>query len=140
MQVEGYLFFEGRCEEALQYYQRLLGAEIEMMSRYSDSPEPPREGMIPPGAENKVMHARFRIGDTAVMASDGMCSGQPKFGGFALSLHLTDVAEAERIFAALAEGGTVQMPLAETFWAPRFGMLADRFGVPWMVNVAHKQA
>ena len=104
--------------------------------RFKDSPEPPQPGMVPPGAESKVMHACFRIGDTAVMASDGRCLGQPSFQGFSLSLTAADPAEAERLFATLADGGQVQMPLAKTFFSPRFGMVADRFGVSWMVVVA----
>jgi PhnB protein len=104
--------------------------------RFKDSPEPPQPGMVPPGSEHKVMHTSFRIGDLTVMASDGQCVGQPSFQGFALSLTVPDADEAERLFASLAEGGQVQMPLATTFFSPRFGMVADRFGVSWMVHVA----
>ncbi|MGH7321200.1 MAG: VOC family protein [Candidatus Rokuibacteriota bacterium] len=136
MQVQSYLFFEGRCEEAVEFYRHALGAEVTMLMRYKDSPDPPPPGMIPPGSDNKVMHASLRIGETTVMASDGRCSGQPSFGGFSLSLTVPDAAAADRLFAALADGGHVQMPLTETFWSPRFGMVADRFGVAWMVNVA----
>ena len=138
MQVQGYLFFEGRCEEALEFYKRTLGAEVDMVHRFRDAPggDP---AMIPPGGEDKIMHASFRIGESELMASDGMCGGDAKFSGFSLSITVPDVATAERVFDALADGGTVQMPLAETFWAPRFGMVADRFGVGWMVNVAHKE-
>ena len=136
MQVEAYLFFEGRCEEAVEFYRSALGAEVMMLMRYKDSPEPPPPGVIPPGSENKVMHASLRIGDTTVMASDGTCAGQPGFRGFSLSISVPDAAAADRLFAALADGGQVQMPLAKTFWSPRFGMVADRFGVAWMVNVA----
>ena len=136
MQVQPYLFFDGRCEEAVEFYRRALGAEVTMLMRFKDSPEPPQPGMVPPGAENKVMHSSFRIGDTTVMASDGRCMGQPSFQGFSLSLSVADDAEAERLFAALAEGGQVQMPLAKTFFSSRFGMVADRFGVPWMIVVA----
>ncbi|MBI2312593.1 MAG: VOC family protein [Betaproteobacteria bacterium] len=135
MQVQPYLFFEGRCEEAIEFYSAALGAEVEMLMRFKDSPEPPQPGMIPPGAENKVMHASFRIGDTAVMASDGRCLGKPSFQGFSLSLTAANEAEAERLFAALGKRGQVQMPLAKTFFSPRFGMVADRFGVSWMVIV-----
>jgi PhnB protein len=135
MEVHTYLFFDGRCEEALDFYRKALGAEVTMLMRFKDSPEPPQPGM-PPGSENKVMHASFRIGDTELMASDGGCTGAPRFGGFALSLNARDDAEAERLFATLAEGGQVQMPLAKTFFASRFGMLADRFGVGWMIMVA----
>jgi PhnB protein len=135
MQVQPYLFFDGRCEEALEFYRKALGAEVEMLMRFKDSPEPPQPGMCPPGSENKVMHAAFRIGDTTVMASDGRCTGKPSFQGFSLSLTAPNEAEAERLFAGLGDGGQVQMPLAKTFFSPRFGMLADRFGVSWMVIV-----
>jgi PhnB protein len=135
MQVNPYLFFDGRCDEAMEFYRQALGAEVTTLMRFKDSPEPPRPGMVPPGAENKVMHASFRIGDTTVMASDGRCMGQPSFEGFALTLTLPDEAEADRLFAALGEGGQVQMPLTPTFFSPRFGMVADRFGVSWMILV-----
>ena len=135
MAVHSYLFFEGRCEEALEFYRQALGAEVNMLSRYGDSPD---QSHVPPGGKDKVMHASFRIGDTELMASDGMCTGQPKFAGFSLSIMAPDVESAERTFAALADGGTVQMPLVETFWTPRFGMVADKFGLGWMVNVVHK--
>jgi PhnB protein len=136
MQVQPYLFFDGRCEEAVKFYQSALGAEVTMLTRFKDSPEPHQPGMLPPGAENKVMHASVRIGDTTVLASDGRCLGRPSFQGFALSLTVPNEAEAERLFAALADGGQVQMPIAKTFFSPRFGMVADRFGVSWMVYVA----
>ncbi len=136
MQIQPYLFFDGRCEEALEFYRSKLGAKVEMMMRYKDSPEPAQPGMVPPGSGHKIMHACFRIGDTAVMASDGRCAGKPSFQGFSLSLTAPDEAEAERLFAALGDGGQVQMPLAKTFFASRFGMVADRFGVSWMVVVA----
>lgn len=137
MKVETYLFFEGRCEEAFEFYRQTLGAEVTMLMRFKDSPDPQS---CPPGAgnENKVMHANLKIGETQVMASDGRCTGQASFQGFALSLAPKDVAEAERQFNALAEGGQVLMPLAETFWTPRFGMVTDRFGVMWMINVVHE--
>jgi PhnB protein len=140
MQIQPYLFFDGRCEEAVEFYRRALGAEVEVLMRYQDSPEPPPPGMVPPGSESKVMHTSLRIGDSTVMASDGRCEGRPGFQGFSLSISLADLAQAERLFTALAEGGQVQMPLAETFWSPRFGMVADRFGVSWMVNVAPARA
>jgi len=136
MLVQPYLFFDGRAEEAIEFYRRALGAEVVMMMRFRDCPEPAQPGMVPPGAENKVMHAALRIGDTMVLASDGRCLGHPEFRGFALSLTAADEAEADRMFAALAEGGQVQMPLSKTFFSPRFGMVADRFGVSWMVYVA----
>jgi PhnB protein len=133
MRVQSYLFFEGRCEEALEFYRRALGAEIEMLMRFKDSPDP---CSCTAGSEDKVMHASFRIGDSTLMASDGRCQGQPSFQGISLSLTAADDAEAERLFAALAEGGQVQVPLEKTFFSSRFGMVADRFGVPWMVVVA----
>ena len=133
--VEPYLFFDGRCEEAIEFYRKTLGAEVDMLMRFKDSPEPHQPGMIPPGAENKVMHANLRIGDTSVMASDGRCGGKPHFNGFALSLEAATEAEADRLFNALADGGKMQMPLTRTFFSPRFGMLADRFGVMWMIIV-----
>lgn len=132
MYVEPYLFFEGRCEEALAFYRQALGAEVTVLMRYRESPDP---GMSPPGAEEKVMHANLRIGETTLMASDGLCKGQPAFQGFSLSLAVADEAEARRLFTALSAGGVVQMPLARTFWSPCFGMVVDRFGVPWMVTV-----
>jgi PhnB protein len=135
MPVQPYLFFEGRCEEAIEFYRKALGAEGAMLMRYKDSPDPPPPGCVPPGSENKVMHASMQIGDATVMASDGGCSGQPSFQGFSLSLTVPNEAEAKRRFDALADGGQVQMPLAKTFWSPCFGMVADRFGVGWMVNV-----
>lgn len=135
MHVQAYLFFDGRCEEALEFYRTTLDAELLMLLRYKDSPEP-TQCPLPPGAEDKVMHSSFRIGATEVMASDGLCTGQPSFQGFALSLAVPNEAEAERRFQALAEGGQVQMPLAKTFFSPSFGMVTDRFGVCWMILVA----
>ncbi|MGH6885981.1 MAG: VOC family protein [Geminicoccales bacterium] len=136
MQVQPYLFFDGRCEEAVEFYKGALGAEVEMLMRFKDSPDPPPPGMVPPGSGDKVMHTCIRIGEAKVMASDGRCQGQPSFQGFSLSLTASDEAEADRLFAALADGGQVQMPLNKTFFSPRFGMVADRFGVSWMVVVA----
>lgn len=136
MQVQPYLFFDGRCEEALEFYKKTLGAKVERMMRFKESPDPIPPGMIPPGSENKIMHAAFKIGDTAVMASDGRAQGKPKFEGIVLSITAKNEAEADRLFAALGDGGKVQMPLAKTFFSPRFGMVADRFGVGWMVLVA----
>ena len=134
MLVQPYLFFDGRCEEAVEFYRRALGAELQMLMRYSESPEPAPPGMVPPGSEHKVMHASFRVGESVVMASDD-CSGQARaFAGFSLSITVADAAEAKRCFDALAEGGKVQMPLGKTFWAPCFGMLTDRYGVGWMLN------
>jgi PhnB protein len=130
MQVQPYLFFDGRTEEALEFYRKTLGAKVEMLMRFKDNPEP-MPGKAPPG--DKVMHACFRIGDTAVMASDGNCTHRPSFQGFSLSLNARDEAEAKRLFSVLADGGQVQMPLGKTFFSPSFGMVADRFGVSWMV-------
>jgi PhnB protein len=135
MQVQPYLFLDGRCEEAIEFYRRALGAEVTMLMRFKDSPEPQQPGMVPPGSDNKVMHASFRVGETTLFASDGRCLGKPSFQGFSLSLTAANEAEAERRFAALADGGQVQMPLAKTFFSPRFGMVADRFGVSWMIIV-----
>lgn len=135
MQVQPYLFFDGRCEEAVTFYESSLGAKVEMLMRFKESPEPPDPAMVPPGSEDKVMHASLRIGDATLMVSDGRCQGQPSFSGFSLSLTAPDEAAAERLFGALADGGRVQMPLARTFFSPRFGMVADRFGVSWMIIV-----
>jgi PhnB protein len=133
MQVQPYLFFDGRCEEAIEFYKRTLGAEVLMLMRFNEAPEPPPPGMVPPGSENKIMHARLRIGDSEVMASDGRSTGNPSFQGVSLSLSVASEAEADRLFNALGEGGQVQMPIAKTFFSPRFGMVADRFGVSWMI-------
>ena len=139
MKIEPYLFFDGRCEEAIEFYRRAVGAKIEMLMRYKDSPEPAPPGMLPPGSENKVMHASMTIGDSRVAASDGHCGGKPSFQGFSLSVTVADEAEARRVFGALSEGGKVSMPLAKTFFSPSFGMLTDKFGVGWMV-IAYDQA
>lgn len=145
MRIEPYLFLDGRCEEAIEFYRQALGAEVLMLMRFSDAPAedgPPPEGCAPPpaGTGDKVMHAGLRIGETTLMLSDGMCGGHPEFKGVSLSLSVADDAEAARVFAALAEGGQVQMPLARSFFASSFGMLADRFGVNWMVVTGHKPA
>ena len=133
--IQPYLFFNGRCEQALEFYRKALGAEVLFMMRYNESPELPQPGMVPPGFENKIMHTSFRIGQTTIMASDGCSEGKPNFDGFTLALSVPDEAEADRVFAALANGGQVRMPLAKTFWSPRFGMVTDRFGLGWMVSV-----
>ena len=132
MQVQSYLFFNGRCEEAIEFYKKTLGAKVEMMMRFKEAPG---DHKCSPGTENNIMHSCLRIGDTAVMASDGMAQGKPEFKGFSLALNAKNEAEADRLFAALAEGGTVHMPLGKTFFSPRFGMLADKFGVGWMVVI-----
>src|SRR5437016_2332050 len=133
--VQPYLFFNGRCEEALEFYRAALGAEVEFMMRFNESPELHQPGIVPPGFDNKIMHTTFRIGQTTVMASDGCSTEKARFEGFSLSVSVPDEAEANRVFAALSDGGQVRMPLSKTFWSPRFGMVADRFGVNWMVSV-----
>lgn len=133
MQVQPYLFFDGRCDEAIKFYRDAIGAEVHMLMRYKESPQPTPPGMIPDNWGDKVMHACLQIGDTHVMASDGCTDGQPSFKGFSLSLIVGNEAEADRRFAALSDGGQVRMPLGKTFFSPRFGMLVDRFGISWMV-------
>ncbi|MDR3633601.1 MAG: VOC family protein [Isosphaeraceae bacterium] len=135
MHVQPYLFFEGRCEEAVEFYRTRLGAKVLMLMRFKDSPDPQGHREVPPGAENKVMHMSLCIGDTTISASDGQCQGTPNFQGFSLSLTVPDEAEAERVFGALADGGEVRMALTKTFFSPLFGMVADRFGVSWLVYV-----
>jgi PhnB protein len=137
MLVQSYLFFDGRCDEAIEFYRSALDAEVTMLMRFKDNPEPEKSGGTRLGTEDKVMHSQMRIGDTLILASDGRCTGQPNFQGSALALTVADEAEAERRFAALADGGQITMPLAKTFFSPRFGMLTDRFGVAWMVLVGH---
>jgi PhnB protein len=133
--VQPYLFFGGRCEEALEFYRTAIGAKIERLVRFKESPEP--QG-LPDCFDDKIMHASVRIGKTTLMVSDGQCEGDQNFDGFSLSITVPDVVQAENIFAALAQNGLVVTPLEKTFWAPRFGMLQDRFGVSWMVSVQHK--
>ncbi|MCC2643194.1 MAG: hypothetical protein K0S45_3607 [Nitrospira sp.] len=133
MLIQPYIFFDGRCEEAAEFYRHALGAEVTALVRFKDSPDP---GMCPAEDGNKVMHMSLRIGETTLLASDGRCEGKPSFQGFSLSLTVAGEADAERLFGALAEGGKVQMPLAKTFFSPSFGMVTDRFGVPWMIHVA----
>ncbi|HEY8244172.1 MAG TPA: VOC family protein [Casimicrobiaceae bacterium] len=133
MHVQSYLFFDGRCEEALEFYKRAVGAEVTMLMRNNESPEAPPPGMLPPGSENKIMHAQFKVGDTELMASDGNCRGHPRFEGVSLALSVPDDATAQQRFNALAAGGQVQMPLAKTFFSSSFGMVQDKFGVGWMV-------
>jgi len=135
MVIQPYLFFAGRCQEALDLYRDAVGAEVLMLMRYRESPEPVPPGRTAPGWDDKVMHASVRIGDSVVMASDGCSPEDPSFAGFSLSLTVADAATADRTFARLAEGGSVQMPLTETFWSPRFGMVTDRFGVQWMITL-----
>ena len=137
--IQPYLFFGGRCEEALTFYQSALGAQVEMLMRYSDNPEPQQPGRVPAGWEHKVMHTSFRIGSTMLMASDG-CGEDDTFNGFSLSLSVANEAEADRTFTALSEGGKVNMPLSKTFWSPCFGMVEDRFGLCWMVSTIPAEA
>ena len=132
MQVQPYLFFDGRCEEALEFYRTALGAEVLMMMRFKESPDPPALSMCPPNSEEKIMHASFRLGETTLMASDGRATGQPVFKGISLSLTVSSDADATRVFNALSDGGQIQMPLTKTFYSSLFGMVADRFGVSWM--------
>lgn len=132
MQVQPYLFFDGRCDEALEFYQKAVGAKVGMLMRFNQAPD---QSMISPGSANKVMHAQMQIGEATVLLSDGRCLGKPNFQGFALTISAKTEAEADELFAALGEGGQVTMPMAKTFFSPRFGMLADKFGVGWMILV-----
>ena len=134
MLVQPYLNFDGRCEEALEFYKKAIGAKVGMLMRFKDAPD---KSMITPGSENKVMHSQVQLGDSTVLMSDGRCTGKANFHGVALSISAKTEAEAETIFNGLAEGGQVQMPLGKTFFSPRFGMLADKFGVGCMVLVAN---
>jgi PhnB protein len=137
MPIQPYLAFNGRCEEAIEFYRKALGAQVNTMLRFKDSPD---QSMISPGNAEKVMHANLTIGDGTVLMSDGMCTGTTKFEGIALTFTVPDEADAERRFNALADGGDVRMPLTKTFFSPRFGMLQDKFGVGWMILVAHQEA
>ena len=136
--IEPYLFFSGRCEEALSFYRDAIGAEIAFLMRFKESPEAPPPGMVPEGYGEKVMHSTFRVGSATIMASDG-CDPTAGFAGFALALNLNSTEAVDQAFHALAEGGQITMPLGQTFWSPRFGMLTDRFGIGWMVGVAPEQ-
>jgi PhnB protein len=136
MQVQSYLMFNGRCEEALEFYRKAIGAQVEMVLRFKDAPE----GQCAPGAENKIMHSSFKVGDTVLMASDGMNSGPLEFKGISLTLNPKTEAECERLFNALANGGKVFQPLIKTFFSPKFGVVTDKFGVNWMVLVDQQQA
>ena len=138
MHIQPYLFFDGRCEEAIDFYKQAVGAKVEMLMRFKESPEPHRPGALPPGSENKVMHASLKIGETNVMVSDGECTGSAKFSGVNLSISVATDAEADRIYNALKEGGKVTIPIGKTFFSSRFGMVHDRFGVSWMVIVAQQ--
>ena len=133
--IQPYLFFDGRCEEAIEFYKSALGAEVVMQMRFKDSPEPPRPGCAPPGSDNKIMHAQIRIGQTIVMLSDGRCEGKLNFDGFSLSATMPTEADVDCVFNALTDGGEALMPLEKTFFSARFGMVKDRFGVMWTVLV-----
>jgi len=133
MQVQPYLAFEGRCDEAIEFYKKAIGAKVEMLMRFKEAPD---QSTVSPGSADKVMHAALRAGDATILMSDGRCNGSPNFHGIALALSASTDADAERIFNALAEGGKVNMPMAKTFFSSRFGMLSDKFGVGWMVLVA----
>jgi PhnB protein len=132
MRVEPYLFFEGKAEEAINFYRKVVDAKDVQIMRYKDSPEP---GHCPTADTNKIMHAAIHIGETLVMLSDGNCTGQPKFDGIALSLSVKTDADADRYFANLSEGANVILPITKTFFSSRFGMLKDKFGVMWMIIV-----
>jgi len=132
--VQPYLFFGGRCDEALEFYRTALGAEVQFLMRYNESPDPMPPGSIPPGFENKVMHSSIVIGESVLMMSDGNVEGT-HFQGIQLSLGMESADEATKVFEALSRGGAVKLPLMKTFWSPLFGMLTDRFGLDWMINV-----
>ncbi len=133
--VQSYLFFEGRCEEALKFYEQAVGAKIGAVMKYKDSPDPDTAKYVPAANLDKVMHSFFMIGNTEIMASDGYAKGQPKFEGFALSIFGKDEAEVKKLFEALGAGGKVTQPIIKTFFSPAFGMVTDKFGVQWMVLV-----
>ena len=132
MQLQPYVFFDGRCEEAIEFYKKTLGSEVKALMRWKDSPD---KSMATPSNADKVMHSSIKIGETTMMASDGRNTGHPEFKGFSLSLIAANAAEAEKLFKALGDGGQVQMPLSKTFFSPSFGMVADKFGVSWMIVV-----
>lgn len=137
--IQPYLFFNGNCEEAVEFYRKALGAEVQFRIRFNESPEPPPPGSIAPGYENKIMHTSFKIGETVVMASDGCGTEKTKFEGFSLSLTVAAEADVDQAFKALSDGGQVKMPPTKTFWSPRFGMVEDRFGIGWMIGVMPKE-
>lgn len=133
--IQAYLMFDGRCDEAIEFYKSALNAELQMLMRFSESPDPIPADMLPPGNENKVMHASIRVGESIIMMSDGNCNEKAEvFKGFSLSYTVSDADAAARVFNALCEGGKVIMPLGETFWSPCFGMVEDKFGMSWMVT------
>jgi PhnB protein len=130
MKVQPYVFFDGKCEEALEFYKGAVGAKVNALMRFGEAPD---QSQIKPESKNKVMHSAFQIGETEILASDGYCLGAPAFQGFALTIHAADNREAMRLFTAIAEGGKIQMPLEKTFFAAGFGIAVDKFGVSWMV-------
>jgi PhnB protein len=136
MQSQIYLFFNGRTEEALEFYKKTLGIEVGMLMRFKDAPGPQDPNCAPPSNPNGVMHCSFKLGGQQIMASDGNGGGKPEFKGFSLTVSAKDDAEAEKTFAALSDGGKVEMPLTKTFFSSKFGMLNDKFGIGWMVIVA----
>jgi PhnB protein len=133
--IQPYLFFGGRCEEAIEFYKSAIGAQVEMMLRFNEAPEPPPADMLAPGFDKKIMHSSFKVGQTTLMASDGCSEAETGFNGFSLSITVPTVEEAKQVFAALSAGGKVTMPLDKTFWSPCYGMLEDKFGLGWMVSV-----
>ena len=135
MQTQVYLFFDGRTEEALEFYKKILGIEVETLMRFKDMPGPNDPNRPPPKNPNAVTHSSFKLGGQRVMASDGDSGGKPEFRGFSLTLAVNTEAEAEKLFASLSEGGQVQQPLMKTFFSPKFGMVQDKFGMNWMVLV-----
>ena len=137
--IEPYIFFEGRGEEAIEFYKQALGAQVEMIMRYGESPEPPPPDIVKPGSENKIMHSSILVDGQRIMISDGGCSGQSKIGGFSISLSVSSEADAKRYFDGLAQGGQVHMPLGKTFFSPCFGMVQDKFGVGWMIMAEPQQ-
>ena len=137
MNVQPYVFFDGKCEEALEFYKGAIGAKVDMVMHFKEAPAE-MQAQMSPGSKDKVMHAAFRVGDTQILASDGECHGKPKFDGFSLTINAASDAEADKLFNALGKGGKVTQPMTETFFASRFGMLADKFGVNWMVLAEKK--
>jgi PhnB protein len=133
--IEPYIFYEGRAEEAIEFYKQALGAQVEMIMRYSESPDPPPPEMVKPGSENKIMHSSITVDGQRIMISDGGCSGESKIGGFSISLSVSTEADAKRYFEGLSQGGQVHLPLTQTFFSRLFGMVQDKFGVGWMVNL-----
>ncbi|MEP6997652.1 MAG: VOC family protein [Betaproteobacteria bacterium] len=131
MQLNPYLVFNGQCETAFKFYAECLGGKIEMMTPHRGTPV---EQHVSAEWQDKILHARLKVGDDVLMGSDAPPGRYEAPKGFSVSIQIKDAADAERIFGALAEKGTVRMPLEKTFWATRFGMLVDRFGIPWMVN------